>query len=136
MTRPLDHPLLADENLHPGVVDGLRARGHDILTVVERGLAGSSDLKIVRAALEDGRVILTHDSDFGTIAIRQGEPWTGIIHIRPGHASSEFVLGVLDVVADLDVDVEFPFLLVAARRGSDIKIRLRTPAAESPEDPG
>lgn len=135
MTRPLDYPLLTDENLHPSVVDGLRERGHDAVTVVEHGLAGRSDLDLIRTAREEGRVIVTHDSDFGTLAIRRGEPWSGIVYLRPGHISPEFVLGVLDGVAELDIDVEFPFLLVAARRGDDIKIRLRTPAVESTEEP-
>ncbi len=51
MTRPDRLPLLADENIHPEVVAGLRTRGHEVTTVVELGLAGRPDLEILNAAL-------------------------------------------------------------------------------------
>ncbi len=138
MTRPLEFPLLADENVHPEVIDGLRERGRDILTVVEAGLKGHPDIDILRAALDAGRVILTHDSDFGSLAIRQGEPWSGIVHVRPGHISPAFVLQILESVDGIGIEVAFPCLLVAARRGSDVRIRLRsTPRAKQGEaEPG
>ncbi len=128
MTRPAELSFLADENVHPKVVAGLRARGHDVTTVVELELAGRPDLQILKAALEAERTVLTHDSDFGTLAILQGEPWSGIVYVRPGHISPEFVLEVLDAVRALDTDLEFPFLLVAARRDQDVRIRIRRAA--------
>lgn len=127
MTQPLGFPLLTDENVHPRVVEGLQERGLDVITVVEEGLAGASDLALLRRARQDGRVVLTHDSDFGTLATRQGEAFSGIVYLRPGHIDPRFVLDVLDAIAALDLDLGFPFILIAARRGSDIKIRVRTP---------
>jgi hypothetical protein len=37
--KPLDFPLLTDENIAPDVVVGLRDRGHDVRTVWMRGLS-------------------------------------------------------------------------------------------------
>ena len=137
MTRPAGLSFLADENVHPDVVAGLRTRGHDVTTVVELGLAGRPDLEILRTALDQRRAVLTHDSDFGTLAILQGEPWSGIVYVRPGHISPGFVLEVLDAVRTLDTDLEFPFLLVAARREQDVRIRVRTTTvAPGDEGPG
>ncbi len=133
MTRPLNFPLLTDENIHPLVVEGLRERGFDVTTVVEKGLAGARDLVLLQTARDEGRVIVTHDSDFGTLATRQGEPISGIVYLRPGHIDPSFLLAMLDAISALDLDVEFPFLVVAARRGNDIRIRLRIPEVEEPE---
>jgi predicted nuclease of predicted toxin-antitoxin system len=90
--RPLDFPLLADENIHPEVVAALAARGKQITSVVAAGLAGKQDREILGYAHERGWVVLTHDSDFGTLSIAMGEPYIGIVFLRPGHISPGVVL--------------------------------------------
>jgi predicted nuclease of predicted toxin-antitoxin system len=74
-----DFPLLTDENLDPDVVAHLRQLGFDVLDVVERGLQGSTDVDLLRLATSQGRVVVTHDADFGTPAILQHEPLVGIV---------------------------------------------------------
>ena len=86
--RPLEFPLLADENINPEVVLGLRALGKDVATAVGEGLCGRTDVEVLRLAHTQGRVVLTHDSDFGTLAIHAGEPVTGIIYLRPGNITA------------------------------------------------
>jgi predicted nuclease of predicted toxin-antitoxin system len=123
--KPLDYPFLADENIHPDVVAGLRSRGRNVLTAKELGLGGRPDAEILARALILGRVVLTHDSDFGMLAIARGAPYTGIVILRPGHIAAEFVLAVIQAVAEADLDVAPPFLIVAERRGNRIKVRRR-----------
>ncbi len=53
-----------DEHVPRAVVRGLRDRGADVLTVAEAGLLGASDEEHLALAVEQGRVIFTHDSDF------------------------------------------------------------------------
>jgi predicted nuclease of predicted toxin-antitoxin system len=120
----LNHPLLADENVHPGVVAALRSRGRDVTSVVELPLRGAEDLVIVRHAHAEGRVVLTHDADFGTLAVRMGEPILGIVYLRPGHIRAEFTLEALDALETVHVDP--PFVVVAERVGSEIRVRART----------
>jgi hypothetical protein len=36
--KTLEHPVLADQNIHPAVVEGMRARGVDVETLEERDL--------------------------------------------------------------------------------------------------
>lgn len=67
----------------------------------------------------------THDGDFGTLAIRQGEPFTGIIYLRPGHISATFVLQILTRLEGLDIDLTPPFINVAERREGQIRFRIR-----------
>ncbi|MFN0147635.1 MAG: DUF5615 family PIN-like protein [Dehalococcoidia bacterium] len=57
-------PVLADENVHVAVVEGLRRRGFDIVAVHELRRKGYSDETHMTWALENRRIILTHDDDY------------------------------------------------------------------------
>ena len=123
--RPLDFPLLADENIHPEVIRSLIQEGNDVTSVIEEGLVGQADTVILRRAHAQHRAVVTHDGDFGTLATRRGEPFTGIIYLRPGHISAAFVLGILKAIASTTTEVEPPFIVVAERRGEMVKVRIR-----------
>ena len=73
--------LLTDENIDPEVVAHLRQIGFDVLDVVESGLQGSTDVDLLRLATAQDRIVVTHDSDFGTLAIHQNEPLTGVLYL-------------------------------------------------------
>jgi predicted nuclease of predicted toxin-antitoxin system len=118
-------PFLADENIHPGVVRFLRDHGCDVLDVKEAGLAGTSDRVLLDHARPDHRVILTHDADFGALAIVQGEQVRGIVYLRPGHIHPSFTVDTLSALFRLELELVAPFLLVAHRSGSKLRVRLR-----------
>lgn len=123
--NPLEFALLTDENISPEVVAALRDRGLDVQTAVELGLTGGTDSALLRCAASLNRVVLTHDVDFGLLAVRQGIPFVGVIFLRPGHISSAFVLEIIDTLRRAEIDASPPFLIVAERRGNRILIRLR-----------
>jgi len=124
--NPLDFPLLADENIHPAVVKALREQGRDVVHVLGIGMQGAPDAAVLRQAHKSGRVVLTHDRDFGALAIRNQQPFTGVLYVRPGTISPADVLEALDAIAHRKADAQAPFVLVAERRGEVIRIRLRT----------
>jgi predicted nuclease of predicted toxin-antitoxin system len=126
--NPLDLPLLTDENVHPDVVQGLRARGKDVRTVVDEGLRGSDDVVILRRAHSTGRVVVTHDADFGKLAIQADEPYTGIVFLRPGHISPSFVLGALAALEASSITVTPPFIAVVERKEDQVRVRIRSDA--------
>jgi len=126
MRRVLDYPLLADENIHPEVIAGLRARGKVISSVAAEGLVGQSDSQILRLAYSRGWVVVTHDRDFGSLVLQEGQPYVGIIYLRPGHILASFVLQILAAVDSLPRGLAPPFLLTAERRGEVIRIRRRS----------
>lgn len=117
--------LLTDENLDPEVVQWLIDQGFDVLDVARSRLHGSPDVALLRRAAAEGRLIVTHDSDFGTLAILQGEPVIGILFLRPGHIDPQFTIGTLSSLLTLDPEVNPPFILVARRTGDQVTIRLR-----------
>ncbi len=122
--KALDFPLLADENVHPEVIDFLRKAGLDVVSVSEQGQYGLPDSQVLQQATEAGRVVLTHDSDFGGLAL-MGEQFIGIIYVRPGHIRTEFTTKTIESVRDNAPEVTPPFILVAERTGDTVKIRVR-----------
>lgn len=118
-------PLLTDENVDPDVVAGLRKLGFDVLDVVENGREGADDVDLLRWATSQGRVVVSHDADFGTLAILQNEPLVGLVFLRPGHIDTKFTMETIEVLLHTDPDVTPPFVLVARRSGDQVTIRVR-----------
>jgi predicted nuclease of predicted toxin-antitoxin system len=74
--------LLADENFPAPVIDDLVAAGHDVLSVA-RGSPGISDAAVLRLACDEGRRLLTFDSDFGDLVFFHGAvPPPAILYFR------------------------------------------------------
>lgn len=124
---PQDFPLLADANIDREVVDALRADGADVLFVREVGLGAAEDDELLELARQQGRVVLTHDRDFGRLAIARRAPFVGIVFVRPGHLAASFTLASIRTLFVAAVEVLPPFLIVVDRRGDAVKIRLRQP---------
>ena len=120
-----DFGLLTDENLDPDVVAFLRRIGFDVCDICEKGWQGSTDLTLLQRSVADHRIVVTHDADFGSLAIFQGEPTVGILYLRPGHIDPQFTIETLNVVLAADHDVTPPFVLVAKRTGTSVTIRVR-----------
>jgi len=122
--KALDFPLLADENVHPDVIVFLREAGLDVESVSEQGKYGLPDANVLQQANESNRVVLTHDSDFGGMAVF-GAKFTGIIYLRPGHIQADFTIKTLEAIRDNAPEVKSPFILVAERTSDIVKIRVR-----------
>lgn len=122
--KALDFPLLADENVHPDVIVFLREVGLDVESISEQGKFGLPDADVLQQANESNRVVLTHDSDFGGMAVF-GAKFTGIIYLRPGHIQADFTIKTLEAIRDNAPEVTSPFILVAERTGDTVKIRVR-----------
>ena len=119
------YPFIADENIHPVVVKELRQQEINISSVVDQGLVGQPDNDILQFAHQSGRVVLTHDSDFGTLSIAQQRPFTGIVFVRPGHIQPQFTLKMLESLENQNIDVTPPFIVVATRQQNTVRIRVR-----------
>lgn len=124
--RLQDFGLLADENINLRVVEHLRECGFDVLDIKETPHVGQPDVDLLRIALAHNRVIITHDRDFGRLAVAALEPMVGILYLRPGHKDACFTIETLNAVLGSELDVTPPFILVAVRTQSGVSIRLRS----------
>jgi len=53
-----------DEHVAKSVTEGLRRRGVDVVTVQELGLQAAEDQQHLQRAAQEGRVLVTQDTDF------------------------------------------------------------------------
>jgi predicted nuclease of predicted toxin-antitoxin system len=74
--------LLADENIPLETIRALRGAGHDVFSASESTQGASDDAHIARAIQED-RLILTFDLDFGQLAATASpKPVAGVLLLR------------------------------------------------------
>jgi hypothetical protein len=79
--------LLTDENIDNNIMRGLARRlPHlDFVSVRDVGLAGSSDLMVLKCAANERRVVLTHDRKTmvrdANQLVAQGEAMAGVIFV-------------------------------------------------------
>ena len=116
---------LTDENIPPRAVSWLKSKGLDVFDIKSEGLGGTPDEDILPIAEANQRVIITQDSDLGTILFRAGLQNAGVIFLRPGHVSSEQLIQSLEILFSADIDARIPFILVGDAKQDVFKIRLR-----------
>ncbi len=92
--------LLADENIPAGAIDALRDAGCDVLSIREIA-PGIADAEVLRLAVNQSRLLVTFDRDYGELIFRQGfEPPPSIIYFRAlpasPHEVSDSVLSLLE----------------------------------------
>ena len=121
----LQFKYLTDENIPPRAVSWLKSKGLDVFDIKSEGLGGTPDEDILPIAEAEQRVIITQDSDLGTILFRAGLQKAGVIFIRPGHVSSERLIQSLENLFSADIDARIPFILVGDAKQHVFKIRLR-----------
>ena len=74
--------VIVNENITRSVIQALRERGVDVLSVKET-MRGADDSSILKRAEVEQRVVITQDKDFGELAFKHRLPATsGIILFR------------------------------------------------------
>lgn len=108
--------LLADENLHGGIIQWLRHQGHDVLWATET-LRGSADDTLLQIAQQQERLLLTADLDFGELVYREQLISHGVILLRLEDCPIQERLARLhDVWAMLEVHAIGHFIVITAER--------------------
>jgi predicted nuclease of predicted toxin-antitoxin system len=114
--------LLLDENLSPMHADTVRRLGHDAVSVLECGLSGADDTDVRAAAIEQRRVLVTLDADFGNVLRYPPAGAPGMVRLRLRPATEEAIDAMLRSaiprVAEFDLSGK---LVVVGER----KIRIR-----------
>ena len=84
--------LLLDENLSPRQAVLLREQGFDAVSVNEIGLGGAPDSQIREFAIQNNRVLVSLDGDFGNILRFPTAGTPGVIRLKI-HPPTETAIG-------------------------------------------
>ncbi len=96
--------------------------GHDVVHVSDRGLAGHEDDEVLAVAHDEGRVLVSADTDFGELLTRQGLGLPSLALLRQGNRSPEHqALTFLGNLADVAEDLASGSIVVFTNDG--IRIR-------------
>ena len=91
--------ILADESVVFPIVRALREAGHDVAAIAELA-SGSPDQSVLARGVQESRVVLTEDRDFGELVKRDGEPCPGVFFAKgfPEAAHSQKCASVVEAV--------------------------------------
>jgi predicted nuclease of predicted toxin-antitoxin system len=115
--------FLVDQNRSPRLAELLREAGHDAVHTLELGLERAEDDELLELAAEQGRVVVSGDTDFGALLALTRTRSPSVILFRARNLpdavqQSAIILGYLDNLAD---DVDHGAVIVV----TDDRIRVR-----------
>jgi predicted nuclease of predicted toxin-antitoxin system len=87
-----------DENIGRRGLELLRTAGHDVMTVLDQGLAGATDERLFATCAGEGRALITLDHDFGQVTRFPPERSAGVVVLEAGPRAS--VPAILDRLRD------------------------------------
>lgn len=98
--------FLVDEALQDAVADRLTDAGHDASHVRLLGLAGHTDDEVMALAMAEDRVLITTDTDFGTILALTGAAGPNVLLLRGiGDSVDERTNAILQVLPQVEQEL-------------------------------
>jgi predicted nuclease of predicted toxin-antitoxin system len=88
--------FLVDQNLSPLLAAELRNAGHDVTHTRDLGLSKATDDVSLKHALDEGRVLISADTDFGLLLAESGADRPSFVLLRlrsPASGSSACCAG-------------------------------------------
>ncbi|MFY7910731.1 MAG: hypothetical protein ACOVO2_14290 [Emticicia sp.] len=73
----------------------------------------------------NNRVLITLDSDFGTLVHKNKSNFIGIIFLKPGHFDSFYHIQTLQSILNVNPVLELPFMIIAEWGNTGVKIRIK-----------
>ncbi len=118
--------LLLDSCVWRPAAEELRAAGHDVSHVGERGVDPGDD-EILRCSLEENRVLVTLDKDFGELVFVLGRPHPAIVRLVDIRAR-DHGRATLEILRNYSQELARRAIIVVERD----RVRIRLPSAEIP----
>ncbi len=106
----------ADESCAGPVIRALRDAGHDVVAIAEVA-RGATDEQVLERALNENRVLITEDRDFGELVYARGRSSPGVILVRfHSRARQAKPATVVEAVAKLSSRLRDAFTVVEPGR--------------------
>jgi predicted nuclease of predicted toxin-antitoxin system len=115
--------FLVDNALSPAVAEGLRQAGHDAAHVRDYAMATARDEEIFERAAQENRILISADTDFGTILALRKIPKPSVIlfHLSIRRHPDHEVRMLLANLGGFSLDLERGCIAII----EDTRIRLR-----------
>jgi predicted nuclease of predicted toxin-antitoxin system len=108
--------FVADESCARPVVQALRHAGHDVISIAEMA-NGASDEQVLELALNQNRILITEDRDFGELVYARGRSSAGVILVRfPSRARNAKPPTIVEAVARLGARLRNAFSVIQPGR--------------------
>lgn len=119
----MSEKYLANENFPAETVRLLREKGNDVVHAAET-LIGASD-EVLQAAVEQDRIVLTFDRDFGELGFHRRRPSaSGVVLFRLGQIAPDQMLSFLRIFFEAQPKLRSFFTV--ASPGHFRQVRLET----------
>jgi predicted nuclease of predicted toxin-antitoxin system len=112
-----------DENMPRSLAEARRLAGHDVHTAADEGLLGKSDDLVWQAVVEERRLLLTLDRDFGQLAMESNDH-AGAVVLRPRDANQSVIMPLALRALSLAEEVDMKNRVAIF---DDERIRIRPP---------
>ena len=88
--------ILIDQNIPKSVIDWLRQKGFEIVTLADANLKGAPDKKIAVYAVQNNMAVLTQDSDFGKMYHTLYRRKLAVILVSTKEGTTQSIIQALD----------------------------------------
>ena len=113
--------FLVDECLRTLVAELLRDAGHDAVRAGDVGLLGKPDVEVMALAVEQARVVISADTDFGGLLALGSYSMPSIILLRRKHDPHDQAATILSVLTDVSDDLDGGAVVVIV--GDRVRVR-------------
>jgi predicted nuclease of predicted toxin-antitoxin system len=114
--------FIIDNALSPRIAKGLNEAGHDAVHVRDIGLSSATDDEILSQAIMDSRVIVSADTDFGTLLALKNAAMPSFILFRRSDKRPLSLLNLLiDILDNIQDDLDKGAVVVI----EDQRLRIR-----------
>lgn len=125
--------VLLDESLSQRLCDPLVKAGHDAVHVGDLDLLSEPDEVIMQAARDSDRVLISADTDFGTLLAFSGDEWPSVLLLRGrGRTKPDRVSLIVEALTAAQAELEDGAIVVLD--GNRLRIRVLPIRTAPPKD--